>query len=140
MSSNGVAAYDCRVSAYRCSLADEGLKVKFGATLRVLAARSVDVREHHGRATEYVILKLNALVHGDVVLDLYVVADLYIVPDVDVLTKRAVAADLSVLVHVAKVPDFCSLTDLDVVVYKARIVNEEVIILNSCVLILCLWR
>src|SRR5215470_2448289 len=76
-----------------------------------MAARSENVGENHGRTAEDIVFQLDAGVHGDIVLNLYVVADANTACDVNILAKIASLTDLAIRHDVRKMPDFCSVAD-----------------------------
>ncbi len=103
---------ECRVVLYESALI---VFVAFG----VSGAWSEIVREHHGRAAENIVFKLNALIYGHVVLDFHAAADLDIIGNVYVLAEGAVLAYCCSRLHVREAPDLGSGTDGNIVVYYA---------------------
>jgi len=79
-------------------------------------ARVVDVGEHHAGAAEHVVFERDAVVHGDVVLDLHVGADDDVVADEHVLPERAACADAGTGADVHEVPDTAALANLGAMV------------------------
>ena len=118
------AADDRRVRADRRAAPHERPPVLVLA--RDVAARIDDVREHHRRPAEHVVLELDALVDRDVVLDLHVVADPRAVHHDDVLAERAALADDRAAEHVAEMPDLRAGADRRAVVDVRGLVNERV--------------
>lgn len=71
------------------------------------------IGEDHGGSTEYVVFEGDALVDGDIVLDLAVVADGDLGSDDHVLADLAGFTEGGAFEQVAEVPDFASLADGD---------------------------
>ena len=72
---------------------------------RHVASGVDDVREHHGRSAEHVVLELDAFVDRDVVLYFHVVAQSRAAHDDDVLAEVAAFTDHRARHHVAEMPD-----------------------------------
>ena len=101
----GVAADDYGVSTNRGSPLHQGsLVLRFA---RDVTARVDDIGEDHARSAEHVVLEGNALVHGDIVLDLAGISYDNVLADNDVLAYVAVGADCSTGEYVREMPDPC---------------------------------
>ncbi len=70
-----------------------------------MAPRIDDVGENAGWPAEDVVLQRDPLEHGNVVLNLDIVADAHVGCYEDVLPHHTVAADLDIRHHVREVPD-----------------------------------
>ena len=62
---------------------------------------------------------------GYIILDLAAVAYLHIVSYVNILPERTSCSNSSAFLNMAKVPDFCSLTDSYIVIYVRTFVYKE---------------
>ena len=98
------------------------------------------VGEHAARATEHVVLNLDAFVDGDVVLYADAVADLDVAAHVHVLSEGAILAYDGTLLDVAEMPDLGSFTDGHVVVDVAAFVYVEITHLSYILFVPALRR
>src|SRR5881227_1478256 len=90
-----------------------------------MATRIDHVGEYHRRSTEDVIFELDTLIHGDVVLDLAVVADPRAIHDDHVLAETAARPDDGTRHHMAEVPDLRPITDCGALVDIRGLVHER---------------
>lgn len=82
------------------------------------------VGKDHRWTQENIVLQGDTGVNGYVILDLYPVADAHAGGDKYVLSDVAIFADLCVLHHVAKMPDFGSSSNVCPIVHVRRFVQE----------------
>ena len=110
------------IRAQRCALAHARTRVN--SVHREVRPRSIYIRKDTGRTTENIVLYLNALIHGDVVLDPHTIPYPDIVRDVDVLSQRTVPADDGSPLNVTKMPNLRSLADAYAIVDIRTMMNE----------------
>lgn len=94
-------------------------------TLGVFGARGQIVREHARRSAKYPVAKLDALVDGNVVLNLHTVAYGDVVGNVHVLTQAAALSNPGPRLNVAEVPHLSAVADRDPFVHDCGGVNER---------------
>ena len=82
------------------------------------------IGEHHGRATEYVILELHACIKRNVVLDFDVVSYLHIRCHMYILSQNAISTDLGMRHDVRKVPDPSPLPDFSRLIHNGGGMNK----------------
>jgi len=114
---------------------DQGFVIILRAALRILTAGINDIGKDHRRPTENIILKCNAFIHGDVVLNFDEVADDDVVADVDVLPDGAFLADARTGLDMTEVPDAGAFPDRDLLINVAGFVNEIVTVTQSLILL-----
>lgn len=113
---------DCRIGA-NCGTPFD----KRWSELRLsvdLGARIADIREDRAWSAEHAILKLNALIEADVVLDFAMVANPDMRTDHHILADRAVFADLGPGEDVDEMPDLGPRTDAYRLVHICAFVHE----------------
>ena len=100
---DGVSADDGAVGAQGCAAFDQGSAIFMLA--RNVAARVIDVGEHHAGAAKHVIFQRYRVVNTDIVLHFDVAADDDIAADKDVLSEGTALANVGSSTDVYPVPD-----------------------------------
>src|SRR5438552_2913733 len=93
------------------ALADHPVLVPLGRAVGVDGAGMLVVEQHHARAEEDAVLKVESVEDENAVLKLAVRADPHVLVDVGALADDASLADDSTLAHLRLVPDPRALTD-----------------------------
>ena len=116
---------------YRAIRAEGGslahARTRVNSVHREVRPRSIYIRKDTGRATEDIVLYLDALIDGNVVLDPDTIPDPGVVSNVHILAQGTVRSDNSAFLDMAKMPNFRSGANLDAVIHVAALVNEIVL-------------
>ena len=83
-----------------------------------------DVREHHGRTEEHIVLTAHTSIDGDIVLDFAVASQHYVRRDNDILTDVTVLAYHTARHDVTEMPYFRALAYLTTLVHIRRLMYE----------------
>lgn len=109
VSADPMAADDGRVRAYRRPALDHRAPV-FVLSADV-ATRVDDIGKHHAGTAKHVVFQRDAIVDGNIVLHLDVIADHHVVADKYILAEGTMFADLRAAANVHPMPDVRSLPD-----------------------------
>ena len=102
---------DGRVRSECGAAPDAGLLVVLGGVAWESGTGCADVREHHARSAENVVLEYDSVVDGNIVLNLDSIADPHSARYEDVLSELAAAADDRAAHDVTEVPDLSVVAD-----------------------------
>ena len=83
-----VAAHYRAIRAQRCALAHA--RTRINSVHREVRPRSIYIREYAGRTAEDIVLKLDAFVNGNIVLDPDTVTDVNVVTNIHILSQGTV--------------------------------------------------
>ena len=133
---NGTGGYQSatsyRMTAHYRAIRTEGgslthARTRVNSVHREVRPRSIYIRKNAGRATEYIVFKLNAFVDGNIVLDPDTIPNVDIVANIHILAQGTILTNDSPALDMAEMPNFRSGANLDAVIHVTALVNEKVL-------------
>ena len=128
MPANPMTTYTGCVCADTSAFAHRRPHIELMPGLRIFATRPLHIGKDHGRPAKYVVAQFDAIVYGDIVLNLTEVSNSYPGCNKDILPHGAILPNGGVLTDVAKMPDLCSLADLHICVYTCTRMNKKCVV------------
>ena len=83
-------------------------RMRVNSVHREVRPWSIYIRKNTGRATEDIVLKLNAFVDGNIVLDSDTIPNADIVTNIHILAEGTILSNNSPSLDMAEMPNFCS--------------------------------